>query len=214
MKNSISISTRKSAFAVCSLLMVLTVSSCKPSVDTDIWENGIRPEMESHKVYLMIQEQLSEYCFTEMDVNMIDPSPESHIVDAIDYVEAYIADSLDSYSDIRYLYDVLSQKDEAGELNLEDGFEEQVAKAWLGALGISLGDWTKEYALKIAQYIQDEFEDISVEMDTPEYVRKTTDRITYSVYCPTYNETYTLTCDRNSGDFSWDLTPIELSTSK
>ena len=137
MKNSISISTRKSAFVVCSLLMVLTVSSCKPSVDTDIWENGIRPEMESHKVYLMIQEQLDEYCFTEMDVNLIDPSPESHIVDAIDYVESYIADSLDSYSDIRYLYDALSQKDEAGELNIEYSAEEQVAKAWFSAMGIS-----------------------------------------------------------------------------
>lgn len=214
MKNSISISTRKSAFAVCSLLMVLTVSSCKPSVDTDMWESRIRPEMESHKAYLIIQEQLDGYCLTEIDVDLIDPSPESHIIDALDYVESYIADSLYSYSGIRYLYDVLSQKDEAGELNIEYSAEEQVAKAWFSAMGINLGDWTKEYALQIARYIQDEFEDISIELDTPEYVRKTTDRITYSVYCPTYNETYTLTCDRNSGDFSWDLTPIELSTLK
>ena len=170
--------------------------------------------MESHKAYLIIQEQLDGYCLTEIDVDLIDPSPESHIIDALDYVESYIADSLYSYSGIRYLYDVLSQKDEAGELNIEYSAEEQVAKAWFSAMGINLGDWTKEYALQIARYIQDEFEDISIELDTPEYVRKTTDRITYSVYCPTYNETYTLTCDRNSGVFSWDLTPIELSTSK
>ena len=201
--------TGRRAVAVCSLLLMLTVNSCKPSVDTDIWENRIRPEMASHKAYLIIHEQLDGYCLTEMDVDIIDPYPESHIIDALDYVESYIADSLYSYSDIRYLYDVLSQKDEVGELNIEDGFEEQVAKAWFGALGISLGDWTKEYALKIAQYIQDEFKDISVELDTPEYVRKTTDRIIFSVYCPTYNETYILTCNRDSGNYSWDLAPIE-----
>lgn len=203
----------KRAFAVCGLLMVPMLNSCKPSVDTDVWENRIRPEMESHKAYLIIQEQLYGYCLTEIDVDLIDPSPESHIIDALDYVESYIADSLYSYFDIRYLYDVLSQKDEAGELDIEYSAEEQVAKAWFSAMGINMGDWTKEYALQIAQYIQDEFEDISVELDTPEYVGKTTDRITYSVYCPTYNETYTLTCNRDSGDYSWDLTPI-MSTSK
>ena len=203
----------KRAFAVCGLLMVPMLNSCKPSVDTDVWENRIRPEMESHKAYLIIQEQLYGYCLTEIDVDLIDPSPESHIIDALDYVESYIADSLYSYFDIRYLYDVLSQKDEAGELDIEYSAEEQVAKAWFSAMGINLGDWTKEYALQIARYIQDEFEDISVELDTPEYVGKTTDRITYSVYCPTYNETYTLTCNRDSGDYSWDLTPI-MSTSK
>ena len=126
MKKSIFDFHRRS-LAVCGLLMVLMFNSCKPSVDTDVWENRIRPEMESHKAYLIIYEQLEGYCFTEMDINLIDPDPESHIIDALDYVESYIADSLDSYSDIRYFYDVLSQKDEAGELDIEYSAEEQVA---------------------------------------------------------------------------------------
>ena len=153
--------------------------------------------MSSQKAYLVIADQLG---IGVIQTDRIDPTPAEHIEAAIDYVNSFIVDSLDSFSDVRFIYDILLQKDEAGELNIEPSEAEKMAVAWFSAMGISIDNYTKKYVLNTAQYIQTQFENLSVDLDTPEFEKKTKDRITYSVYCPTYNETYTLSYNPNNID--------------
>lgn len=195
----------KNGIVSCLLLMIVA-TACNPSVKRSVWENELCPEMSSQKGYLVIADQLG---IGVIQTDRLDPTPAEHIGAAIDYVNSFIIDSLDSFSDVRFIYDTLLQKDEAGELNIEPSKAEKLAVAWFNAMGISIDNYTKKYVLNIAQYIQTQFENLSIELDTPEFEKKTKDRITYSVYCPTYNETYTLSYNRNTENYNWDLTPVE-----
>ena len=191
---------------ILSCLLLICITACNPSVRKSVWENELYPEMSSQKAYLVIADQLG---IGVIQTDRIDPTPAEHIEAAIDYVNSFIVDSLDSFSDVRFIYDILLQKDEAGELNIEPSQAEKMAVAWFSAMGISIDNYTKKYVLNTAQYIQTQFENLSVDLDTPEFEKKTKDRITYSVYCPTYNETYTLSYNRNTENYNWDLTPVE-----
>lgn len=142
------------------------------------------------------------------------------MADALKYINTYIADSLDSYKEVAHLHDCLAAKDAKDELSV-DNYEEvkeedvkaTIATLFLGAL-LGLTDtsnieqqpnYTKEYVLEIADLLQQQFNSINLVLDSPEFQHKTEDCITYSVYCPTNDEHYTLTYAIATKEYSWDV---------
>lgn len=137
------------------------------------------------------------------------------MTDALKYIQTYVRDSLDAYLEVAYLHDYLSVKDTADELFVENYEEEEDAETVLAAafLGALLGvdempedtNYTKEYVLEISELLQQQFNTIDLVLDAPEFKNKTKERITYSVYCPTNNEHYTLTYGLKTKDYNWDV---------
>lgn len=66
-------------------------------------------------------------------------------------------------------------------------------------------NYTKEYVLAIADLLQQQFNAIDITFNHPKFQSQTADCITYSVYCPTNNEHYTLTLDKKTNEYSWDV---------
>lgn len=154
------------------------------SFDSEQWENVIKPEMIAHKKYLKAMEEI--------------PSEANHFddtwIDAWKYINSYVVDSLDSYQNVNTIYEILEAK--YGEHLL-----------------ISTGPLrfiSSMAALTIAETLVEKIDIIDIELDFPEYVKETEDRETYSVYCPNYNENYTLTINKKTGEYSYDLTPIQV----
>lgn len=196
-------------------ISILLFAGCNPSVDAKYWESELKPEMAAHKSYLMAFDRVCESSYIKSGGDKNDKLRKRHMIDALEYIQTYVQDSLDSYLEVAYLHDYLSVKDAANEL-LVDNYEEDedletvFAAAFLGAL---LGvdempedpNYTKEYVLKISEFLQQQFNAIDFVLDSPEFKDKTKDRITYSVYCPTNNEHYTLTYALKTKDYSWDV---------
>lgn len=175
--------------------------------------------MMAHKKYLMAFDQVCQSQYVLNEGNPQDELRNRHMTDAVQYIRTHVQDSLASYKDVANLHDCLSTKDAKGELsvnNYEEVKEEDVkatiATALLSAL-FGLGEtsepehpnYTKEYVLAIADLLQQQFNAIDIAFDYPKFQSQTADCITYSVYCPTDNERYTLTLDKKTNEYSWDV---------
>ena len=194
---------------------LLLLAGCNPSVDAKYWESELKPEMAAHKTYLMAFDHVCKSSYVKRGGNPDDKLRNRHMTDALKYIQTYVRDSLDAYLEVAYLHDYLSVKDTADELFVENYEEEEDAETVLAAafLGALLGvdempedtNYTKEYVLEISELLQQQFNTIDLVLDAPEFKNKTKERITYSVYCPTNNEHYTLTYGLKTKDYNWDV---------
>ena len=194
------------------LLLLATpflLAACRPSVPAKLWENQIKPEMKAHKAWVVAMETFSDYN-VKKHADYFDDNPRRHMSEAFQYIVSYVSDSLQSYLDVADLYKILADKNAAGDLHVEnqDDAEDQMGGALVNALfgGSVYRNYTKEYILSVAEYLQAQYEKVDIELDSPEFKKKSKDRNIYSVYCPTLNEYYTLSIDRNTNNFYWDLT--------
>lgn len=185
------------------------LTACHPSVDARLWENEIKLEMQAHKAWLVALDAFDD---RNIKASYFDQNPRKHRLDALQFIISYVQDSLESYRAVENLYRILAEKDAVGDLHIEnkDGAQDQMSGALANALfGSAFGsvyeNYTKKYALIIAKCLNERFDKIKITLDTPEFVKKTKDRIIYSVYCPTYNEIYTLSIDRTTNEYYWSL---------
>lgn len=75
--------------------------------------------------------------------------------------------------------------------------------------GSAYENYTEKYVLNMAKYLQDKFNKTELILDFPEFEKKTKDRIIYSVYCPSLNESYTVSSDKKGANFHWSLEPFK-----
>ena len=189
-----------------SSILVYFLTACTPAVDIAQWEDNIFPQMRDHRAYLMAIDALEQYDIDEHTM-YYDDNKYENTIEAMQYVISYVKDSLSSYCDARYIYDILSAKEKEGKLfikqnTIEEDFQLLLANAFFGS---DVSSFKKTYILNVAKYMQGQMQNTIITMDTPQYTSKTKDRIIYSVYCPNLNETYTLSFDRNSEHYYWDL---------
>lgn len=189
-----------------SSILVYFLTACTPAVDIAQWEDNIFPQMRDHRAYLMAIDALEQYDIDEHTM-YYDDNKYENTIEAMQYVINYVKDSLSSYCDARYIYDILSAKEKEGKLfikqnTIEEDFQLLLANAFFGS---DVSSFKKTYILNVAKYMQGQMQNTIITMDTPQYTAKTKDRIMYSVYCPNLNETYTLSFDRNSEHYYWDL---------
>ena len=189
-----------------SSILVYFLKACTPAVDIAQWEDNIFPQMRDHRACIMAIDALEQY---DIDSNTVyyDDNKYDNTIEAMEYVIRYVKDSLSSYCDARYIYDILSAKEKEGKLfikqnTIEEDFQLLLANAFFGS---NVSSFKKTYILNVAKYMQGQMQNTIITMDTPQYTSKTKDRIIYSVYCPNLNETYTLSFDRNSEHYYWDL---------
>lgn len=189
-----------------SSILVYFLTACTPAVDIAQWEDNIFPQMRDHRACIMAIDALEQY---DIDSNTVyyDDNKYDNTIEAMEYVIRYVKDSLSSYCDARYIYDILSAKEKEGKLfikqnTIEEDFQLLLANAFFGS---NVSSFKKTYILNVAKYMQVQMQNTIITMDTPQYTSKTKDRIIYSVYCPNLNETYTLSFDRNSEHYYWDL---------
>lgn len=189
-----------------SSILVYFLTACTPAVDIAQWEDNIFPQMRDHRACIMAIDALEQY---DIDSNTVyyDDNKYDNTIEAMEYVIRYVKDSLSSYCDARYIYDILSAKEKEGKLfikqnTIEEDFQHLLANAFFGS---NVSSFKKTYILNVAKYMQEQMQNTIITMDTPQYTSKTKDRIIYSVYCPNLNETYTLSFDRNSEHYYWDL---------
>lgn len=189
-----------------SSILVYFLTACTPAVDIAQWEDNIFPQMRDHRACIMAIDALEQY---DIDSNTVyyDDNKYDNTIEAMEYVIRYVKDSLSSYCDARYIYDILSAKEKEGKLfikqnTIEEDFQLLLANAFFGS---NVSSFKKTYILNVAKYMQGQMQNTIITMDTPQYISKTKDRIIYSVYCPNLNETYTLSFDRNSEHYYWDL---------
>lgn len=88
--------------------------------------------------------------------------------------------------------------------------ETALAQAFLLGMfsGSAYENYTQKYVLNVAKYLQDKFNKTELILDFPEFEKQTKDRIIYSVYCPSLNETYTLSSDKKGENYHWSLEPF------
>lgn len=189
-----------------SSILVYFLTACTPAVDIAQWEDNIFPQMRDHRACIMAIDALEQY---DIDSNTVyyDDNKYDNTIEAMEYVIRYVKDSLSSYCDARYIYDILSAKEKEGKLfikqnTIEEDYQLLLANAFFGS---NVSSFKKTYILNVAKYMQEQMQNTIITMDTPQYTSKTKDRIIYSVYCPNLNETYTLSFDRNSEHYYWDL---------
>lgn len=189
-----------------SLILVYFLTACTPAVDIAQWEDNIFPQMRDHRACIMAIDAFEQY---DIDSNTVyyDDNKYDNTIEAMEYVIRFVKDSLSSYCDARYIYDILSAKEKEGKLfikqnTIEEDFQLLLANAFFGS---NVSSFKKTYILNVAKYMQEQMQNTIITMDTPQYTSKTKDRIMYSVYCPNLNETYTLSFDRNSDHYYWDL---------
>ena len=189
-----------------SSILVYFLTACTPAVDIAQWEDNIFPQMRDHRAWIMAIDALKQYDINSNTV-YYDTDKYDNTTEAMKYVISYVKDSLSSYCDARYIYDILSAKEKEGKLfikhkTIEEGIQRLLSNAFFGS---DVFYFKKTYILNVAKYMQGQMQKTIITMDTPQYTSKTKDRIMYSVYCPNLNETYTLSFDRNSDHYYWDL---------
>ncbi len=204
----------KTKLFLSSIVVYILTACTPPSVDVVQWEERIFPQMRDQRAFAMAIETIDQY---DIDSNTLyyDRNKHENTLEAMSYVIDYIADSLSSYCDVRYIYDILSAKEKEDKLfikqnntidnTIKEG-EETLQLLFANAFfGSNVSSFKKTYILNFAKYIQEQMQNTIITMDTPQYVSQTKDRIMYSVYCPSLNETYTLSYDKKNETYHWDL---------
>ncbi len=200
----------KTKIFLSSIVVYILTACTPPAVDVAQWEDRIFPQMRDQRACVIAFEALDQY---DIDSNTLyyDRNKYENTLEAMSYVIDYIRDSLSSYCDARYIYDILSAKEKEDKLFIkqnntveegEDALQLLFANAFFGS---NVSSFKKTYILNVAKYIQEQMQKTIITMDTPQYVSQTKDRIMYSVYCPNLNETYTLSYDKKNETYHWDL---------
>lgn len=168
--------------------------------------------MRSHLTYLKILDEVDYDYDWEEPGALYDEETYIYFLNAQDFIMDYVKDSLDSYTDIGTIGQIMTRKDEAKTLDVSKYYdaEDKMAMKLAAALfevPVEDLDFMKAHVLSLSKWIEERYWEYDITFDTPVFEYKTKDRLFYTVFSPTFQETYSLSVSRKENGYSYSLEP-------